>query len=36
MFDENEKLQKYNNVNEIIEHYIKIRYSLYTNENNIK
>ena len=29
VFDENEKLQKYNNVEDIIEHYIGVRYSLY-------
>ena len=29
VFDENEKLQKYNNVEDILEHYIGVRYNLY-------
>ena len=34
MFDENEKLQKFNNIEDIIEHYISVRYDMYTKRKH--
>jgi DNA topoisomerase II len=34
MFDENEKLQKFDSVEDIIEHYITVRYDMYTSRKN--
>ena len=34
MFDENEKLKKYNNVSEIIDNYVKVRMKVYNDRKN--